>query len=526
MKIKSCGLYRSGNIVFILVFSLLIGSTVASATTISPQIGIAVGKEDLMYQDQQYLDYFFQNLTDLGVTWVRWDLEWNGVQEFNSESYNWTGTDRVAKTAQKYGVNSLVIINRPPRWAIHDGSNFSHISEEDYVSKHYPPEYVEDFANFAKEVASRYKDDSIGYIGYFEIWNEPNLNGNWYPKSNATEYAVLLKSSYVEIKNANQDAIVISGGLAPASNEDGDISPITFVDSLYELDMGKYFDALALHPYSFPATPTYSADWNFWQQMDGHIREIIRLKDPGKRIWITEYGAPTGGTGSMFETSGWDEFSHSKDDYMSEDAQKEMMEQAIEYCNNNSDFIEMLFIFCLYDYDHKQYPDSRENYFGLIHLGSTKKPAYWVIKQALNTTSPVDNSPVAKFSSNVTEGSVPLSVQFTDISENATSWIWDFGDGNNSTEQNPTHVYNKEGTYIVSLNSSNSFGHSIETKDDYIIVSDWNPWNDPGSADGVSITLSELQTAIYNWKFRIALPNGEMIDINRLMELIYQWRFG
>ena len=49
--------------------------------------------------------------------------------------------------------------------------------------------------------------------------------------------------------------------------------------------------------------------------------------------------------------------------------------------------------------------------------------------------------PIANFSSNVTEGYVPLSVQFTDLSENATGWNWDFGDGNSSIEQNPTYTY-------------------------------------------------------------------------------------
>ncbi len=48
--------------------------------------------------------------------------------------------------------------------------------------------------------------------------------------------------------------------------------------------------------------------------------------------------------------------------------------------------------------------------------------------------------PVANFNANVTDGDVPLSVQFNDSSTNATSWNWDFGDGNNSTEQNPVHT--------------------------------------------------------------------------------------
>ena len=60
--------------------------------------------------------------------------------------------------------------------------------------------------------------------------------------------------------------------------------------------------------------------------------------------------------------------------------------------------------------------------------------------------------PVANFTANVTEGSAPLTVQFTDTSTNSpTQWNWDFGDGTNSTEQNPVHVFSGEGTYSVTL---------------------------------------------------------------------------
>lgn len=50
-----------------------------------------------------------------------------------------------------------------------------------------------------------------------------------------------------------------------------------------------------------------------------------------------------------------------------------------------------------------------------------------------------------------------LTVNFTDASTGgATSWLWDFGDGNTSTQQNPTHTYQADGTYIVCLTSWNS----------------------------------------------------------------------
>jgi PKD repeat protein len=52
-----------------------------------------------------------------------------------------------------------------------------------------------------------------------------------------------------------------------------------------------------------------------------------------------------------------------------------------------------------------------------------------------------------------------LQVTFTDTStKSPTRWLWDFGDGNTSTAQNPTHTYAEAGTYSVSLLAINAFG--------------------------------------------------------------------
>ncbi len=52
-----------------------------------------------------------------------------------------------------------------------------------------------------------------------------------------------------------------------------------------------------------------------------------------------------------------------------------------------------------------------------------------------------------------------LEVNFMDLTTNGVeSWLWDFGDGNTSTEQDPMHIYEDAGDYEVCLIATNNFG--------------------------------------------------------------------
>ncbi len=82
-------------------------------------------------------------------------------------------------------------------------------------------------------------------------------------------------------------------------------------------------------------------------------------------------------------------------------------------------------------------------------------------------------APIANFEADVTKGTVPLTVTFTDLSENLpTTRNWDFGEADppGATSTNPTVTYNKVGTYTVSLTVANELGSDVLTKEAYIIV--------------------------------------------------------
>jgi len=87
-------------------------------------------------------------------------------------------------------------------------------------------------------------------------------------------------------------------------------------------------------------------------------------------------------------------------------------------------------------------------------------------------------------------------IAFSDNSVNVpTDWLWDFGDGTTSMDQNPTHIYTQTGDYTVSLIASNDVGADTLVFEDFITV----------DIDCQVVSISAGQTTI-------TACNGELYD--------------
>ncbi len=96
------------------------------------------------------------------------------------------------------------------------------------------------------------------------------------------------------------------------------------------------------------------------------------------------------------------------------------------------------------------------------------------------------------FESNISDVSDNGSVHFYDKSHgNITLWEWNFGDGTNSTEQNPIHFYNNVGSYDVTL--------KIFTKNDNFTIFKNNYINVYSSTDSNAVTNGEFNNGLNNW---------------------------
>lgn len=257
-------------------------------TRIGSRAGFAASWQ-MLWQSEADLNRELDDIAGTGARWLRFDVDWPSVQP-TQDAWNWQATDRVVNGARSRGLQVLGTLAYTPPWARAPGTD----------SK-YPPSDPGTYARFAEAAASRYQ--AVG-VHHWEIWNEPNQSMWWKPAPDPWAYTSLLQGAYAAIKAANPWATVIGAGLAPAPDADdgSQISGETFVRRMYEAGAGGSFDALGMHPYNYPVEPMYDHPLNAFSATLPAVHRVMEENGDGwKKVWLTEYGAPTAGYRSITE---------------------------------------------------------------------------------------------------------------------------------------------------------------------------------------------------------------------------------
>ncbi|MBU2957917.1 cellulase family glycosylhydrolase [Paracoccus sp. C2R09] len=317
------------------------------AETGAPIAGLAVGLDALRWQSHTSLVAEFMDYHQLGLRWLRTDLNWASVQSAGPDSYDWRDMDRIVAMARMHDMKVLPAVGSLPDWAWTTDADGRKIRD------------ARAFGRFMQAAAERYAPQNIHV---WEIWNEPNLQGPFPPHPDASAYAALLKEAAAAIRDTDPGAIVLLGGLAAVmvTDLDGDpaaISALDFLETIYAEGAGSSFDAVGFHPYTGTALPDPSDPQNGWGLMSGPLRDIMAANGDGsKPIWVTEYGAPTniGGGGT------------------SHDDQARMLGSAADLAQRTP-WIDALFWYSYRDLGDD--PQNREDWFGLIDAQGHPKPA-------------------------------------------------------------------------------------------------------------------------------------------------------
>ncbi len=113
-------------------------------------------------------------------------------------------------------------------------------------------------------------------------------------------------------------------------------------------------------------------------------------------------------------------------------------------------------------------PGAGHEFYGVVNGNWSPAPnAYWDTVLTLVTNFLYNqHKPSAKFSDSV----AGTTVRFNNLTTGCTEWLWNFGDGTASKEENPEHVYSSNGTYNVSLMAINQI-QSWDTVSSSVVIS-------------------------------------------------------
>lgn len=336
--------------------------------------GFGIAGEDILWASDAAQTAELADLQSLGMTWLRVDADWSGIEPTQG-TFNWTQTDRLAANAPKYGIQLDFILDGTP--------TYGRAVASCRVNEFCQPDATK-FATYAQAVARRYAPKGVHA---YEVWNEPNGQGFWEPKPNASQYVSILKASYPLIKAADPLSTVISAGLEPqatyARGQSADIPATDYETSMYTAGAKNYFDALGFHPYSYPTAPLESQPWNGFTILTDatpSIRSIMTANgDTAKQVWLTEVGAPTNGPGGV--TTCTNDNYEGSPDHVDECQQALILTQAIGLAKGYA-WAGPEFLYTYTDFSATD-TSTNENFFGLVRFDGTHKLSYDAVKTAI-----------------------------------------------------------------------------------------------------------------------------------------------
>ncbi len=307
------------------------GTTETPQATESPdpveaaEFGLGI---QILVDDEQDFEVLASQAVALGVGWVKITLDWGEAEETEG-TLDLALYDTAIAAFNEAGLDVVVTLVGAPAWARPSATDYA-LSLTTFYG---PPDDLDEFGEFAGEIAERYQGQVIAY----EIWTAPNLRRNWLnPAAELPEapegstdrpqpinaglapvrYIDLLETAYANIKAADADAIVLTAGLAPTGLNDSynSIDNFVFFEALLQQGALNFSDGLGVQIDGFNNAPDATCcgtveddiEFNesyhfFFSDVLSSYREILERRGGSNDvIWVTRFGwGSAEGTGAQ-----------------------------------------------------------------------------------------------------------------------------------------------------------------------------------------------------------------------------------
>lgn len=262
----------------------------------------------------------FQMIRAAGMHWVRIQFPWEDIEVCGKGDFvdcrsgsksgsTWTKYDYIVEQARANNLELIVRLDRPPEWARKQAIATAEVQaalEAGYQVTG-PPDRFEDYADFVGAIARRYRDD----LRFYQIWNEPNLPGEWnYHRQDPVEMVRLLRLAGTAIHANDPDAVILFPALSQTDGADGvATNDLEYLQGIYDAGGRDTFDIMSAQLYGLGQPPEehrYIRPGVHNNLADRLLRPIetrtdvgrivllhevmVRNGDTNKAVWISEIG--------------------------------------------------------------------------------------------------------------------------------------------------------------------------------------------------------------------------------------------
>ncbi|WP_052344006.1 O-antigen ligase family protein [Kallotenue papyrolyticum] len=315
----------------------------------------------------------------------------------------WAKYDYIVAQAQRHGLELLVRLDTPPDWARQQAINSPEIQAARAAGRFPltgPPDDFNDFGDFVAAVAARYRDR----VRFFQIWNEPNLPGEWnYREQNPAELVALLRLARERIKAVHPHAVIVFPALSPTDGLGDGVNDLEYLQGVYDAGGADTFDIMAAQLYGLGQPPAEHRYVRPNLALDrpretllrpietrtdvGRVvllREIMERNDDGhKPIWVSELGwnsAPASIPEPRRSTWG---------PPVSEEVKAQYLIDAITRARREWPWMGPMFVWMFRFGGPAPAPDDPTPYFALVDRDFRPLPAYYALRDYFADPPPV-----------------------------------------------------------------------------------------------------------------------------------------
>ena len=228
----------------------------------------------------------------MGVKWSRVSFRWDEIEPAKGR-FQWDKYDEIVRLAGKHDIELVPTFmwEHPiPAWA---GTPRIEVGEGFDNKRNLPPDKLDDWRDYVREVVARYRDS----VRWWIPWNEPNLVKYLGPEQDAAKYVELLRACAETVREADPDARICGLNLA--------LVDLPFYEECFKLGALEYCDAVGCHPYRMGTDPDERSvglnrligleEERTWLEELQELRALIDRYAGGRRIgiWLDEMGQPT-----------------------------------------------------------------------------------------------------------------------------------------------------------------------------------------------------------------------------------------